>query len=476
MAEKQMGMWKFIPPRERAKLLLMLVALVVLVASMFLIVEVAKRKAPAAPDATADASASTPGEGGVVKPPAIKPPAAERSAAEPPADESVERGEGPEMAEPGEPDASDVPDIYDPAILKDVQDNTSTVAKEGLVLLLHNLQGKTQDDVVAGTNTRVFIDDLYKEPAAHRGELVYVDGILAKLYKTSIGANSTGVDTLYFGHLKRPGTPSYTICFYLLDGPLGMKPGDHVQLHGYFLSLWKHTEDGAEETSPTIVARRFDPPDWLTDSSVLNQVEEGGFLKESRAIYYAMNKMLKMTAAEAAQAVDKTVKPSDLETGGVRLRGKHVRFIGAIARLERTADPNPTGLTEYFTGYLVNKAKNTCFFYIADLPRNVRENDLVALDGMFVKNYRYVNQRNLETEASIVVGRTLVPVTTDSSSVYIVVLSVCGLAFVVVAIAAAFEVRSMKRQNEERRRRTFSHAPPNISAKAREAARKARGG
>ncbi|HUU68831.1 MAG TPA: hypothetical protein VM186_04870 [Planctomycetota bacterium] len=460
MAENRFGMWKFIPPRERLRLSLMLVALIVLTASMFLIVEVAKRKAPAEVPHGQRGAEST----------------AQPPAAPPAADESVEPGEGPEMAESGQPDSADVPDIYDPEILKEVQDNTSTVAKEGLVLLLHNLQGKTQDDVVAGTNTRVFLDDLYKEPAAHRGELVYVDGIVSKLHNINIGANSTGIDTLYFGHMSRPGTPTRTICFYLLDGPLGMKPGDHVQLHGYFLSLWKHMEEGDEGISPIIVGRRFDPPDWLIDSSVLDQVDEGGFLKENRPIYYAMNKMLKMTAAEAAQAVDKTVKPSDLETDPVRLRGKHVRFIGAIARLNRTTDPNPTGLTEYFTGYLVNKEKNTCFFYIIDLPRNVKETDLVALDGIFIKNYRYVNQRSLETEASIIVGRTLAPVTTDSSPVYILILGVCGAAFVVIAIAAAFETRSLKKQNEERRRRTFSHAPPNISAKAREAARKARGG
>jgi|GEM_PF-3035823 len=467
MAEKQFGMWKFIPARDRAKLLLMLVALVVLVASMFLIVEAAKRGAPAPSDATADSPATKPAAEPEANPPAV----------EPVEDEPVEQGEGPGIAQSDQPgDAPDVPDIYDPEILKEIPDNTETVAKEGLVFLLHNIQGKTQDDIVAGTNTRVFIDDLYKEPASHRGELVYADGIVTKLRTKYIGANSTGVDTLSFGHMSRPGTPTYNICFFLLDGPLGVKPGDHVQLHGYFLSLWKHTEDGAETVSPIIVARRFDPPDWLADSSVLNQVEEGGFLKESRAIYYAMNKMLKTSPAELVQAVDRDVKPSDLEADGMRLRGKHVRFIGAIARLERTTDPNPTGLTEYFTGYLVNKGNNTCFFYITDAPRNVKDNDLVAIHGMFIKNYTYVNQRNLETKASIIVGRTLVPVTTDSSSVYILILGVCGLAFAVIAIAAVCEVRSMRRQNEERRRRTFSQAPANMTAKAREAARKAQGG
>jgi len=454
---RRTSMWRFIPARDRTKLIFMLITLFFLVGIMYLLLQGATIKT-----------------GGGNKPAsAVKSSPASTDAAGGASTEQIEQGEGPAMAE-AKPKTDDT-DLYDPEILKEVQDNTDTVAKEGLVLLIHSLQGKKYEELVPATNTGVFLDDLFQKPAENRGKLVYVDGELSKIKKTSLGANSTGVDAVYFGSISVPGRATRTVCFYLLDGPLGTKAGERVQLRGYFLSLWKHKEQGQEEVSPVLIGRRFDPPAWLSEPATMDLLDEGGFLKEQKPIYYTINKLAKMTPADVAAAADKTVSSMDLRMNPLKLRGKIVSFVGTLRDFNRVTDPNPTGVNDYYWGNLTNKQNHVCFFYILDVPDNVYENDLVRLDGIFVKNYRYVNRKNLETEASIIVGRTLAPMKVDATSVYVAIFAICGIVFIGVALAAGIAIRDVRRAADRHRRNVIKEAPDNLSWRARQAARKAKG-
>ena len=444
--------WKFLPPRERAKLIAMAITLIFLVITMMAVLQFARGKSPAA------ASAGKP---------------ALEKAEEGELSEPAEPGVGPGFAQSTEPD--DEIDLYDPEILKEVQDNTTTLAKEGLVLLLHNLQGKKQADIVAGTDSTVSVGSLFEEPAKHRGALVFVDGILTKIHKVSIGANSTGISTLHFGYLSRSTTDTRTICCYLLDGPLGTKVNDSVKVHGYFLSLWKHVQEGREEISPIIVARRFDPPAWLSDPASLELVEEGGFLKENKPIFYAMNKVMSMPPADITKAVDTRVTSKELTEKPLETRGRFVSFMGTIAgAIARVKDPNPTGLSEYYQGFLVDKTHQTCCFYLTEAPVRMKENDLVRVDGIFIKNYTYVNRRSIETTAPIIVGRALLPVEIDTGPMSTLILAICGVVFVVIAIAATLELKALRKQGEHTRQRVFKSAPENLSSIAKSAMKKAR--
>ena len=448
---KPTGMWKFLPPRERAKLIAMAITLIFLVATMAAALQFSRSKRPAA--APADKSAISTSDTGELSEPAGK-------------------DLGPEVSKSRKPE--DDFDLYDPEILKEIEDNITYVPEEGLVLLLHNLQGKKQADIVAGTNTNVSVESLFNEPAKHRGELVYVDGIVTGLERVGIGANSIGISTIYRGFVRRSTTGTRNIRVYLLDGPLGMKNDDTVKVHGYFLHLLKRRQDGREETLPVIVARRFDPPAWLSDPASLEFAEEGGFLKENKPIYYAMHKLMSMTSAQVTKAVDPTITAKDLGEKPLQVRGKFVSFMGTIADLAKVKDPNPTGLSEYYSGYLVDKAHQPCCFYLVEPPVNMKENDLVRIDGMFIKNFAFVNRKSIETQAPIIVGRVLLPVQVDTGSMSMLILGICGLVFVVIAVAAALEIKALRKQGEHAREKVFKSAPGNLSSIARSAVKKAR--
>jgi len=457
--EKSMNMWKFIPPRERAKLLLMLIALIVITATMFGLVTLVDRRAREVPDAGSQVEAQP-----------------QPVAVEHPAIEELKEGEGPEVPEPPAPDdRSGEFDIYDPEILKDVkEDRTENAPFEAMVLLLHWLQGKTHQQLVEETRTDILVTQLLEKPEQYRGELVYADGVLEKIHKFRLATNSTGIDLLYFGKLKQTGEVSRTVCFYLIDGPLGAEIGDRVELRGYFLSLYKHK--GNDEISPILVGRRFDPPDWLTDRASLDNVFDGDFNREHKAVYYCINKIMTMSQSQITAAVDNKITPTDLKTRPDEVRGKFVSFSGAVIQLRKQKlEPNPTGLGECFVGYLLTTDDEPCMFYILDRPTDVEENKLGRIDGIFMKNYRYVTRKNLEREAPVIIGRTLIPGTPpDASSLNYVILGVCGAGLIALAVAGITEARATRRRLKESREKTLSRMPDGLAAKAKEAARKAK--
>jgi len=454
----RMNMWRFIPPRERAKLLLMLIALIVIVGTMFGLVKLVDHGKREVAEAPREA---------VAQPEPVLP--------EHPAIEELAEGQGPEVAEP--PDDEDAEfDIYDPEILKDVrEDRTGNAPFEAMILLLHWLQGKTHKELVDDTRADILVEQLLEKPDEYRGELVYADGVLEEIHKFPLWTNSAGIDLVYFGKLKQPGDVTRTVCFYLMDGPLGAEIGDRVELRGYFLSLYKHK--GSDEISPIIVGKRFDPPGWLTDPASLDNVFDGDFNREHKAVYYCINKIMGMSRSQITAAVDNEITPTDLKTTPAEFRGKFVSFRGAIIQLRKQKlEPNPTGLGECFVGYLLNTDDQPCMFYILDQPADVEEKKLGRIEGIFMKNYRYVTRKSLEREAPVIIGRTLTPsAPPDASSLSYVILVVCVAGLIALVIAGMMEARAARRRLKESRERTLSRMPNGLGAKAKEAARKAKG-
>jgi len=452
----EVSMWKFIPPRERVKFLVLIFVTIVLAGAMVATpLLYGPKSSPEERDVVHDAdSAGTSEEDSTVP---VQP-----------------EGQGPGLgqAEPPADGQQGAAELYDPAILDDVVDNTGNVTLEGLLLLIHWLQGMSHEEIIAKTDTDVFVDDLLADPAANRGKLVYVDGTLDKIYKRRLGTNSTGVETVYFGRMNHIGEETQPVGFYLLDGPLGSGIGEKVVLRGFFLSLWR--PEGKNETLPIIVGRRFDKPDWLTDPESLAKVTEGSFLRERRAVYYLMEKVLGMTQDQLAKAADDTLTAAELASHGEQHRGKVVRYTGTIIHLEKETEPNPTGQCEFYTGFLLNKNNYVCMFYVVEPPVNVKMDDLVQLDGFFMKNYRYVSGESIEREASVIVGRRLVPVRLDASSVYLVIFGICGVALAGVLTAGLIETRAVQRRRREARTRSMQNRPGNIGEKARRAAHQAR--
>ena len=459
------GVWRFIPPRERAKLLLMLIALVVFVGSIFgLLKWYGQNQTMVAQDQ--QQTQQTEPE-----------PAAHEQAVVPedPSVEDLAEDQGPGILEEPPRDDDDEINIYDPAILEDVEtDNTSDVAEEALVLLLHWAQGKSHGQLVEETKADIFVQDLYDDPAKHRGKLVYADGALDEVRKWRIGANSTGIEMVYFGGIKQVGGVTRTVSFCLIDGPLGAKFGDKVSLRGYFLSLYKHK--GADNISPILVCSRLDPPDWLTDPASLDVVKEGSMAREARAVYYLINKIMGMSQAEILEQVDEEITPTDMKTRPEQIRGRFVKFDGALLELKKESPPpNATGLGEYFVGHLLNTDDQPCMFYVLDKPQNVEEGGLARINGAFLKNYRYVTRSSIEREASVVIGRTLTPVAPiDTSSVPLFIFGICAAVLVALAVAALVESRSERRRLKEVRQKTIDRIPRDIDQRARNAARQAR--
>lgn len=459
------SMWRFIPPRERAKLLLMLVVLVVFVGSIFgllkwygqdqaTVAQNQEQTQELEPEPTAGEQAIVP---------------------EDPFVEDLAEDQGPGILEPPPGDDDDEINIYDPAILEDVEtDNTSDVAEEALVLLLHWLQGRSHKQLVQETNTGIFVQDLFDDPARYRGKLVYADGVLDEVRKWRIGGNSTDIEMVYFGGLKQVGGVTRTVSFCLIDGPLGAKFGDQVSLRGYFLSLYKHKR--ADDISPILVCKRLDPPDWLTDPASLDDVKEGSFAREARAVYYLINKIMGMSQAEILEEVDEDITPTDMRTGAEQIRGRFVKFDGSLLELKKESPPpNATGISEYLVGHILNTNDQPCMFYILDRPQNVQEGGLARINGIFLKNYRYVTLSSIEREASVIIGRTLTPVAPiDTSSVALFIFGICATVLVTLAVAALVEARAERRRLKEVRQKTIDRVPRDIGRRARNAARQAR--
>jgi len=457
--KNSIGVWKFIPPREKAKLLLMLIALIVLVGAMFGLLSWVDRGQPQPAEAiheTAGRSESGPPDYSAIG--------------------ELKEGEGPAVPEPETPADADEAEIYDPDILKDIkEDRTENAPFEALVLLLHRLQGKTHKQLADETRTDIFVEQLLKNPGEYRGEPVYVDGTLEEVRKFPLWTNATGIELLYFGKLKQTGEVTRTVCFYLIDGPLGAKIGERVVLRGYFLSLYKHKR--SDEISPIVVGKRFDPPPWLTDRASLDNVFDGDFNREHHAVYYCLNEVMGTSPAQIAAAVDTKITPEDMKTSPAKIRGKFVSFGGTIIQLRRqTLEPNPTGLSECFVGYLLNTKNQACMFYITDSPEGLEEKKLARIDGIFMKNYRYVTRKSLEREAPVIIGRALTPASPqEPSGLNFLIVGICAAAFVALAAAAIMEARATRRRLTESRERTIRRMPGDLSARAKEAARKAKG-
>lgn len=449
-----MSVWRFIPPRERMKLLLMLVTVVLLVGAMFGLVAMFKPK---------------PKHDAVEKSPTI---GIDDRTASPDGGTQTDDENAPGFERMQKDIANS---IWDRSILDHVEDNQSTLPLEALVVLFHDLHEKDQAAIEAATDKTILPNDLYENPGLCRGKLVYLDGHLEDIRRVPIDTNAAEVETAYLGVLVKIGkddAPSVRYSFYLLDGPMGAKPGDKVVLRAYFLCLWKVPRTG--DSMAVLVGKQFDPPRWLTDPASLAEAEEGGFGKEAKPVYYSMNVVKNMTT----DAIAKSVTPAtlkELRTKPEEYRGKFVSFTGALAKLTRVIDPNPTGLREYYSGYLLDKSNRPCMFYLTELPEDIADTDVVRLDGMFIKNYRYVSGSSIEREAPIIVGRVLVPLKFDTSGVSIPILIICLVVVVALGTGAIIEAKSAKRRLKEYNQRMLKHIPDNLGARARDATRKAKG-
>jgi len=227
---------------------------------------------------------------------------------------------------------------------------------------------------------------------------------------------------------------------------------------------------------PVIVGKRFEPPAWLNDTESLAAAREGGFLREEKAVYYLLNKVMRMTPEEVSQQVDATITPTSLKTEPLQNRGKFVRFEGTVLQLRKQVlPPNPTGLNHCYVGYLLDRERRAAFFYSVDKPEDVEEDKYAMIEGAFMKHFTYVSRSNIEQTAAVLVGRRIVPVELEGPRLHAPIFIIFTAAFVVVAAAAFFDVRSTRRNLQEQRKKLFQKAPADINIKAKDAIRKVKG-
>jgi len=459
----KLNTWNFIPPRERMKMLLMFASVVVLAGAMIAMVLF---RSP--PPSQADEE-TQPAESPVVY--------------EDTTLDELDFEQSPHFST----DENDEFELYDPVILEEVVDNAvdadgrSIVCELGVILLRHWLNEKTQEQVRQEAQTNIFVSQLMENPAGHRGKIVYVDGVLERVGKYNPD-DSMAIDMIYFGELNHipagasaddGGQKSQKVSFYLLDGPLGAQPGDNVELYGYFLQTRMNKQG---EVMPVIVGKRFEPPAWLNDPESLAAAREGGFLREEKAVYYLLNKIMQMTPEQISQQVDPTITATSLRIEPLENRGKFVRFEGTVLRpMKQELPPNPTGLDHCYIGYLLDREHHTAFFYSVDKPEGVEEKEFAMFEGVFMKHFTYVSENNSERKAAVLIGRRVVPVEVEGPRLHTPIFILFAAAFTALAVAAFFDVRSTRRKMQEQRRKVFEKAPGNINIRAKDAIRKAKG-
>lgn len=112
----------------------------------------------------------------------------------------------------------------------------------------------------ASTGDVTFLQ-LFQQPAAYRGELVTVAGVIRRAGYRPAPQNDVGVEGYYQAWLQPLGTGSSPMVIYLLELPKDFPIGDQldaeVTLTGFFFKRWAYAAQDTIRTAPVLLARNL---------------------------------------------------------------------------------------------------------------------------------------------------------------------------------------------------------------------------
>jgi hypothetical protein len=141
-----------------------------------------------------------------------------------------------------------------------------------LFWLLKRVRESTMRDLRTGAEPNAALSHpaFLEAPARHRGKVVAIAGDLQRILRISLPDNPLGLPDVYYGQVvDQDGKTATFYCFGVADD---VRLNEPVTVYGYYLKNWTTTTQGAEVTSPVVVARQLVA--WYTRAS---QLERGYF-------------------------------------------------------------------------------------------------------------------------------------------------------------------------------------------------------
>ncbi len=156
-------------------------------------------------------------------------------------------------------------------------------------------------------------------------------------------------------------------------------------------------------------------PDVITDKvapfkeapELLNDVEDFTDELEFEAYYYAIHKVAALSAEQIAKETSPPVSYPDLLKFSKDKRGGLMKVQGSLLHLRKELLPeNPSGLRNVYIGLLVANNRKVYTFLVFDISAGARLRDVIEMDAMFFKFWRYENRNGNWVDTPYFIARS----------------------------------------------------------------------
>ena len=160
----------------------------------------------------------------------------------------------------------------------DDQESAMEINWEAMSDILIALKNCSQEDLLENVNPEITFKNLMQEPAAHRGEVVQLSGLLRRCIPAKFNANPAGILEGWRGQLSN-ASGNNIISFICIDPlPEGVSTGQGVKLVGIFMKRFAYEVKGQKlQWSPLVFTRRLDS---------FSELQQSQAQRDSHAITY----------------------------------------------------------------------------------------------------------------------------------------------------------------------------------------------
>jgi hypothetical protein len=154
------------------------------------------------------------------------------------------------------------------------------------------------------------------------------------------------------------------------------------------------------------------PSDEIALSMVVDEMENPTLHAMTRGVsaQVVSHFFAKMNDAEALAEPADVVRYTDLMETPNRYRGEKVKFTGTLIFKKRnrmTSLGLPPGMDVVEEGYLLNSDRVLFLFRTPKIPREIKVNDIVSLEGYFLQRINFLNRMNRATWAPLILASEL---------------------------------------------------------------------
>lgn len=349
-----------------------------------------------------------------------------------------------------------LPFLSDPKTLDQIIDRNADLEAGPLFYVLYQVFQDTQEKLQAEGQAVADWPVLWDQPADYRNKPLRVSGELVRMWEQPLGENPMKLTRLYAYRIRAENAPPASVghlydvyCMEKLKGALRY---DRIVAYGRFLKAQLSEAERLEDPdlhAAVVVARRLEPPTYLDEPRLPGPIVDGN-RPEARPLYWLLKRAGAIPFEELREKANRNLTYLDFVNRPERYRGRPVAVQGQLRRLIRIKLPeNMLGLEDVFYGQLADRDRHLNTFYCLDMPEGVRDGDIVALYGYFLKKWTYTSEGNYEVHSPVIVAQRFLVVPDDeggsSRSLQV------GLAIIVSLTAAALAAAILASRAKDRR-------------------------